>query len=222
MRRSSGFLMALGIALGQLVVLTAPAQAQDDLWRNRWIWGGQTGLFFYQTPTQNWEAAVEFGGHWLITRDRVALHLGFDQIFFSNATSAVVNSASTNGTNVVEFDSGQRIQAGLYALPIRGHFQLLLGGGVAIHRISDAQPIDAITPLELENAFSAISEVDTKAFPIISGGAQWTFGRIALFGNYQFMPGTDNFLITSDQHALTGGLRISLTGSAEEIGTKRN
>ncbi len=217
MRRLSGVL----VALGQLTVLAAPAQAQDEAWKNRWIWGGQTGIYFYQTPTQNWEAAFEFGGHWLITRDRVGLHVAFDQIIFNSATSAVVNPFSPSGFNVVQFDGGQRIQASLYAIPLHGQFQLLLGGGVAIHRISDAEPIDAQTALELDNAFQAISEVDTKAFPVIGGGVQWNIGKWAVFGNYQFMPGTDSFLVTSDQHALTGGIRYSLTGASEEISTRR-
>lgn len=219
MRKLTGVL----VALAALLVVVSPVRAQDDdAWSNRWIWGGQTGLFFFQTPTQGWEGAFEFGGHWLITRDRVGLHLGFDQIIFANGTtSAVFNSASPSGFNVVQFDNAQRIQASLYALPMRGQFQILLGGGIAIHKISDAEPIDAQTFLELDNALSAIAEFDTKAFPIISGGAQWSIGRWALFGNYQFMPGTDSFLITSDQHALTGGLRFSLTGASQDVGTRR-
>ncbi len=191
MRTVTGVLGALATLL--ILAPALPAQeAGDDAWRNRWIWGGQTGLYFFQTPTQDWEGAFEFGGHWLITRDRVGLHLGFDQIFFASGTTSVVpNSLSPNGFNVVQFDNAQRIQASLYALPMRGQFQLLLGGGVAIHKISDAEPIDAQTLLEFENAFSAIATFDTKAFPVISGGAQWSLGRWALFGNYQFMPSVE-------------------------------
>ncbi len=218
MRKLSGALLVLAT----LAMFASPAAAQDDAWRNRWIWGGQTGLFFFQTPTQDWEGAFEFGGHWLITRDFVGLHLGFDQIIFADGTSsAVLNSASPQGFNVVQFDNAQRLQASLYALPMQGQFQLLLGGGLAIHKISDAQPIDAQTVLELENALRAIAEFDTKAFAIVSGGAQWSIGRWAIFGNYQFMPGSDSFLITSDQHAITGGLRFSLTGASQEVGTRK-
>lgn len=219
MRKLTGVLVALAAS----AVMVTPAHAQDDAWSNRWIWGGQTGLFFYQTlPGLGWDAAFEFGGHWLITRDRVGLHLAFDQLIFpSGAVSAVPNSLSPNGFNTVEFNNGQRLQASLYALPIRGQFQLLLGGGVAIHRISDAEPTDAQTLLELTSALDQIAEFDTRAFPIFSGGVQWGIGRWAIFGNYQFMPGTDSFLITSDQHALTGGVRYSLTGSSQDIATRR-
>ncbi len=225
MRKLTGVLGALAT-----LVILAPAvtaqEASDDAWKNRWIWGGQTGLYFFQsrdtqTGDSKWDAAFEFGGHWLITRDRVGLHLGFDQIFFPGGTESIVpNALSPSGANVVEFNNAQRIQASLYALPMRGPFQLLLGGGLAIHKISDAEPIDAQTPLELNSALSSIAEFDTKAFPIISGGAQWGLGRWAVFGNYQFMPGTDAFLIRSDQHAVTGGVRYSLTGSSQEMGTR--
>lgn len=226
MRKLTGVLGALAT----LVILAPGVSAQDasdNAWTDRWIWGGQTGLYFFQsrdalTGEGKWDAALEVGGHWLITRDRVGLHLGFDQIFFPGGTTSVVpNSLSPSGGNVVEFQNAQRIQASLYALPMRGQFQLLIGGGLAIHKISDAEPTDAQTPLELNGAFNAIAEFDTKAFPIISGGAQWGLGRWALFGNYQFMPGTDAFLISSDQHAVTGGLRYSLVGSSQEMGTRR-
>ncbi len=120
---------------------------------------------------------------------------------------------------MVNFGSGNRLQATVYAVPTDGRIQVFLGGGFAIHRITDAE-LGAGFTSALDR--SAVESASTKAFLVLSGGIQARFlRRWALFGQYQFMPGSNDFMITSQQHAFNAGLRYALTHSEEIVSTQR-
>ncbi len=215
MRRLSGILVG-----GLLVTMTAgPALAQADAWQRKWYWGAQSGAFFYSTPTVSNQTAFTFGGHWLITSRRSALYLAIDQIFFPNgATSQVSDGTAPGGVRTVTFDSGRRLQAGLVAIPSDKKLQVFLGGGIAIHQITDATA-QGSTDLAL---VQRVEEAATRAFAFGVAGVQLRFSRRwALFGSYHYMPSSNNFLITSAQHALTAGLRIAISSSHEAVTTQR-
>ena len=201
--------------------LTSTATAQKRSWQHRWFWGASGGAYIFETATQGTDAAATVGGHWMITGKRSALYLGFDQIIFSsNTTAAIPDATDPSGLRTVTFDSGRRIQALLYAIPSDTKLQIYLGAGFAIHQITDAQAV-AATVQEAQSFQSRIDDVSTKAFAILSGGFQLRSGRWALFGQYQYSPSSDDFLITSEQHAFSGGLRFSLTSAHEVISTDR-
>jgi hypothetical protein len=212
MRRMSGFLIAV-VLLG---FLATSATAQDDEWQNKWYWGAQAGAYFFSTPSMSNEMAFEMGGHWLITAERVGLHMGLSQLFFDNATSI-----TTTGQTVT-FTRGRRLQAEVYAFPMTGALQVYGGGGFLINYISDALPEGTpASPQAAQAALQMIDEENTKAFFTISGGAQWRFGRWAAFGTYQFTPSGRDFLITSTQHSLTAGLRFALAPANQDVTTNR-
>jgi hypothetical protein len=216
MRRLSGFLVTV-LFLG---LFTTAAAAQDDDWQNKWYWGAQAGAYFYSTPTVDNELAFEVGGHWLITAERIGLHMGLSQLFFDNATSAIPDGSASGLT--VNFTRGRRLQAEVYAFPLDGPLQAYAGGGFLINYISDALPAGTFGSTQAEQAaLAAIDEVSTKAFFTITGGAQWRMGRWAAFGTYQFTPSGRDFLISSTQHAISGGLRYALTSSNQDVTTSR-
>ncbi len=215
MRRLSGILVG-----GLLVTMTAgPALAQADAWQRKWYWGAQSGAFFYSTPTVSSQTAFSVGGHWLITGRRSALYFAIDQIFFPNgATSEVADGTAPGGMRAVTFDSGRRIQAGLIAIPSDGKLQVFLGGGIAIHQITDATAQGSTDSALLQR----VEQASTRAFAFGIAGVQLRFSRKwALFGSYQYMPSSNNFLITSEQHALTGGLRVAIGPSHEAVTSQR-
>ncbi|MFQ5704818.1 MAG: hypothetical protein ACE5HT_12455 [Gemmatimonadales bacterium] len=220
MRKLPGVFLAIVLLLG---LATTPASAQGDSWKNKWYWGAQSGAFIYSTPTQSHEAAFDIGGHWLITRDRVALDVAIDQLFFQdNTTSTVPDASSTNGTRTVSFSNGRRVQLELYAMPMDGPIQVFLGGGFAIHQITDAKAQGTFASQAQQTAVARIvDDQDTKAFAVLGGGVQYLIGRWAVFGRYQYIPQAEDFLLTSEQHAITGGIRFALTRSSEDISTKR-
>jgi hypothetical protein len=217
MRRLSGFLVAV-VFLG---LITTPAAAQDDGWQNMWYWGAQAGAHFYSTNIQSNEMAIEVGGHWLITAERVGLHMGLSQVFYGENTTAAIPDGTITGQTVT-FETGRRLQAEIYAFPVTGPLQIYAGGGFLINYISNALPVGTFTTAQAEqSAIEAIDELSTKAFFTVSGGAQWRFGRWAVFGTYQFTPEGRDFLISSTQHTFTGGLRYALAAASQNVTTNR-
>lgn len=202
----------------------APASAQSDAWKQKWYWGGQGGIFMYQSRTDSTrQFAITAGGHWLITGKRSALLIGFDQILFpDSSTSSIADNTTFSGVRLVDFTAGRRIQAVLYAIPSDSWLQIMLGGGFAIHQIVNAAPQGPFANLaEQTNAQNIVAQQDTRAFAVMSGGLQLRLGRWALFANYQYMPSARNFLLSSEQHAATAGIRFALTTSHEDVTTTR-
>ena len=207
-----------------LVTLAGSAAAQEDAWQNRWFWGAQGGLMRFQTPTASgWQEAITVGGHWLITSSHSALYAAFDHVIFKDGTSsAVIDNSSPTRIRDIQFTNGRRIQALLYIFPTNGFIQPYLGGGFGINQLTDASPVGSFdTPQAFENILRVIDETSTKAFPIFSGGLQLRFGRLALFGQAQYMPLGRNYLISSAQYVGSVGLRYALTGAREEVTTRR-
>ncbi|MBI2073952.1 MAG: hypothetical protein HYT81_13135 [Gemmatimonadetes bacterium] len=215
---------ALALAL---ITLAGSAAAQEDAWQHRWFWGAQAGIMRFQTPTASgWQDAITAGGHWLITSTHSALYAAFDHVIFKdNTSSAVVDASSPTGIRNIDFTNGRRIQALLYIFPTDGFIQPYLGGGFGIHQLTDASPAGGpaafATPQQFENILRVVDETSTKAFPIFSGGLQLRFGRLALFGQGQYMPLGRNYLISSAQYVGSVGLRYALTSSREEVTARR-
>jgi len=209
-----------------LAALTAtPALSQQQAWQNRWYWGAQGSALRYKTPSTEWSWAYGVGAHWFITKRYGGLYVSFEQNFFEDGTgiSVVPNGLSLTGQTEVQWDHSQRWQAILYAVPLSGVFQLYLGGGFAIHNITDADTLNAsaLGDQALAVAFDEIDRRDSRAFIVFGGGLQLKIGRLAVFGDYQFMPASGEFLITSSQHAFIAGLRYALTSSSSEVTTTR-
>ncbi len=204
-----------GIMLAALLLAaqTIPAAAQDLSWKNKWYWGAQGGAYLFKAGGN--KVGFSAGGHWFITAGRSALYLAFDQLFFDQ-----VNNLQLSTGQSINFGSGQRIQATVYAVPTDRRFlQVFLGGGFSIHRITDATlNVPFTSGLDRE----ALESASTKAFLVLSAGAQSRFlNRWALFGQYQFMPSSDDFVIRSQQHVFTAGLRYQLTHAEEVVTTER-
>ena len=114
---------------------------------------------------------------------------------------------------------GQRFQATVYAVPNDNKLQVMLGGGFAISRITDTRLTGVLTSVldarELDDAA-------TKAFLVLGGGLQYRAGlRWAIFGQYQYMPGNNDYVITSAQHTFNLGIRYVVTHSEEVVSTER-
>jgi hypothetical protein len=130
---------------------------------------------------------------------------------------------ATTGLRTVDFTTGRRIQAILYAIPTDAVIQPMLGGGFAIQQLTDARPRGPFTTLaEQTNAETLVANQDTKAFAIMSAGFQMRLmRRWAIYANYQYIPGGKDFLLTGEQHHLTAGIRYALTTAHEDVTTQR-
>jgi hypothetical protein len=199
-----------------------PALGQADAWQRKWYWGAEVGIYSYKdalTSTRKFVPSV--GGHWMITGRRSALMIAFDQVLFKDSTQSAVADASavtTGGIRLVNFTTLRRIQAEIFAVPMDGPLQVMLGGGFTIHQITNAQPLGPFGSLqESQNASNVVSDAATKAYVVYAVGAQYRISRLAVFAIYNYMPSTNDFLITSDSHTLTAGIRYSLTSAHEDV-----
>jgi hypothetical protein len=207
-----------------LLAAAPPVFGQADSWQGKWFWGVEPGVFYYSSPlTGDRHLAYSAGGHWLITGKRSALYIGLDEIFFQDsAQSAISDPSATNGIRLVDFSRGRRIQASVMAIPMDKQIQIMLGGGFAIQQITDAAAQAPFASLqEAINANNSVVELDTKAFLVMAVGVQYRIGRLAVFANYNYMPSSRDWLITSDQHALMAGVRYLLTNAHEDVSTRR-
>ncbi len=199
------------LVVALLAGVTTSAVAQDRSWQNKWYWGTQGGIQAFSLG--GGRVAGMAGGHWFITAGRSALYLAFDQQFMQNLTQTIQTGQTAT------FRRGQRFQATVYAVPNDNKFQLMLGGGFAISRITDARLTGVLTSV-LDGR--QLDDAATKAFLVLSGGWQYRAGqRWAIFGQYQYMPGSSDYVIRSAQHTFTLGIRYAATHSEEVVTTER-
>ncbi len=194
-----------------LVGVTTTAAAQDRSWQNKWYWGTQGGVQAFTLA--GGRAAATAGGHWFITAGRSALYVAYDAQFMQTLNQTIRTGQTTS------FNSGQRFQATVYAVPNDNKLQVMLGGGFAISRITDAQ---LTAPITTALDSRDLDDASTKAFLVLSAAWQYRTGqRWAIFGLYQYMPGSGDFVIRSTQHAFNLGIRFAVTHSEEVVTTER-
>ncbi len=167
----------------------------------------QTGGFVYQVNGTT-KAAVSAGTHWFVTAGRSAFYLGYDRMLLSTST------VNLTPTLQATFADAQRFQGLLYAMPTVGNMNFFAGGGFSIVDVTDAAPTGAFaTPDALAAAQDEVNKAKTRAFAVLAGGVQYRVrDRIVVFGNYQFLPWARDFIISSDQHSIMGGLRYAIAG----------
>jgi opacity protein-like surface antigen len=179
----------------------------------------------FRTPeaSASWETGYTFGAHWLITGHRMGLYMSYDHILYDDALSVISDPTSGTGTRSVQFDNGRYIQADLLAMPLRGPIQFLIGVGITIHTISDAS-VQGTFATPNDQAFSQLLAKDAanRAFFNIMSGVQLMMGpRLAVYASYEYLPSTDNFLLSDEQHTFVGGIRYSFGSRREDITSGR-
>lgn len=220
------------VVLGALLA-AAPLHAQGTGWQNMWFWGAQVGVSAYKTPTTGTsiQLALDVGAHWLITGKRMGLYLAYDQLFYPNGpstapgnpTSQITDPTSGTGVRDVQFDQGRYIQGDLLAIPLNGPLQIYVGAGFTIQNITDAVPMGSFaTPDDQAASQALVNDAASRAFLNFMGGFQLLLqSRFTVFGTYEFIPSASNFLISSQQHVFSGGVRIALSGRREDVAIDR-
>jgi hypothetical protein len=211
---------ALALALGAL-----PAAAQEPGNGNfQWYVGGQGGVMFFDTPTQDRTGIPTFGGQTLIVARRTGLLLSVEEGVGSNETSAY---SDLNGTQAVTFNDIRRYSAVLMAFPIRAAAQPYLGVGYGIMHVVSP------TPSGLTAFQSDAEELGSTGFGTFLAGINFQLGRFMAFGQYQVTTSPGNSvvadadgnavafgrLLTGPTHTFSGGLRFGLGGARESVKT---
>jgi hypothetical protein len=211
MRLLARVLAALGVA----ALIARPAIAQEESWQDKWYWGAQAGMFAFETPNlTGFNTAFGVGGNWFITAKRAALEISVTQLFFSTGTtSSVPNPSSGTGLTTVDFTGARVYRVSVLAIPTDAPIQPYGGLGFAINPFASVAEQNA--------AVGAVDEQRTKAFLVFTGGLQMRLGRMAIFGQVDFLAAGNDFLISSDQASFTGGIRYALTTSHEAVTTEQ-
>ena len=207
---------ALALALSALSV----AAQEPGNGNFQWYVGGQGGVMFFDTPTQDRTGIPTFGGQTLIVAKRTGLLLSVEEGVGSDETSAY---SDLSGTQTVTFNDIRKYSAVLMAFPIKSAAQPYLGVGYGIMHVVSP------TPTNLTAFQSDAEELGSTGFGTFLGGLQFQLGRFMAFGQYQITTGASNDTIEDDTgapvafgrliegptHTFSGGIRFGL-GSARE------
>jgi hypothetical protein len=215
-------IVAFALALGAQDVRAQELAQGDDF---RWSVGGQVGMMVYRTPSQTRGAVPIAGGHMLIKAKRGALFLAVEEAFDQNQQSAYIDYTAGGGPQPVTFSDLRRYTFGLMVFPVRGHMQPFFGVGGGILHVVNPIPTAGGSP-------ALAQEIGTGGFATFIGGLQFRLAGLSAFGQYQLQTAPSyqylhNFdgsailaegrLVSGTVHSVTGGLRISLGSSREEL-----
>jgi len=103
----------------------------------QWYVGGQSGVMFFDTPTQDRTGIPTFGGQTLIVAKRTGLLLSVEEGVGSDETSAY---SDLSGTQTVTFNDIRKYSAVLMAFPIKSAVQPYLGVGYGIMHVVSPTP----------------------------------------------------------------------------------
>lgn len=208
-----------------LALSAQDARAQDVVRGEdfRWYIGGQAGAFILRTPNQTRGAIPMAGGHMMIKSRRGAVYLAVEEAFGDDQQSSYVDYSAGGGTQPVTFTDVRRYSFGLMVFPVYGHMQPYLGVGAGIMHVVSPEPLAGGSP-------SLASEVGSGGFGALYAGLQFRVGGMSAFGQYQIQTvpayqsvtsggvlAAEGRLISGAVHTLTGGLRVSLGRSREDL-----
>lgn len=205
------------VLLGALaaVVFAAPLAAQNEPWQYRWYWGAKGGMVGYSTPTGGQTFAGQLGGEWLITARRTGLYIGYSQSFQSEIDTFTLNNTNTT----VTFDGFRRIQIGIVVLIGNGNLQPYVGGGFALHTLTNIAPA-AGSSAAVETAAANAGSI---GIAMVMGGAHYRMGRkTALFAHWQGSPGSRDFLLAGAINSFEAGIRYAfMPAKSDDAATRR-
>jgi len=212
---------ALTLCLGAASV-SAQGPVQGDF---QWYIGGQAGVLVFRTPSQTRGGIFTAGGHTLITARRTGLLLSVEEGIGSDEQSAYTDASGT--LQDVTFNDIRKYSAVLMAFPIRSAAQPYLGVGFGwLHAVNPTPSGTFATPADIAQASQDARDLGSVGFATLVGGLQFKVGRLVAFGQYQLTSsqgdktlasGARGRLFVGPTHTFTGGLRVSLGSSREEI-----
>jgi len=209
---------ALALSLSALAV----AAQEPGNGNFQWYVGGQGGVMFFDTPTQDRTGIPTFGGQTLIVAKRTGLLLSVEEGVGSDETSAY---SDLSGTQTVTFNDIRKYSAVLMAFPIKAAAQPYLGVGWGI--------MHTVSPRTTGAFQSDAEDLGSSGFGTFLAGLTFQVGRLMAFGQYQITtsPGqgfvTDGTgavvasgrLLQGPTHTFSGGLRFGLGSAKESVKT---
>ncbi|HLV27002.1 MAG TPA: hypothetical protein VKZ41_11895 [Gemmatimonadales bacterium] len=212
--KSFGFALAItAIAASAALPSQASAQEAEGGFANSWFWGVRAGAMSVQTNVQD-EFAPMGGLEWLITRERVGLHIAVGQAFFNDI--AVVVPDALGMASEVRIQDYREASASLLAFPVQwGGLRPYAGIGLALNLVRRATPIGAPDAETIEFIESSRSTISAK----ITLGAQAQYQNVAIFGEGSVLPTKREFLLNGEEAVfmINAGVRFNLGSAIEQF-----
>jgi hypothetical protein len=208
-----------------LVPAVAFAQATNNSAapvRDAWYWGINGGAMLFNAgyDSEQSVAAPTVGGEWFIMRQRFALRVSIQQAFFDEQT-AIYDPTVSSASRPVDVKNWRRYAVEVYAMPQGDRFIVpYAGAGVALNVLQSATPVGSFVSQEsLEEVFLTVDDFSSRASLVGSAGAQFNFGRSALFLQASAMPTRNSFLLNRSSYTavLEGGVRYSFGSAIEKF-----
>lgn len=207
------------VALGGLLMLSAPAVAQRSDDSFKWYLGAQAGVLGFETPSQTRGWAPTVGGQLLVMAKRTGLLVAIDEAFGNNEVTGYGDVNANAGVREVLFDRIRRYSATLTAYPVKGSTQPYFGLGFGLMQVLDPKPQGVFTsPIQARLAGDLAATKSTDGFISAVAGVQFRAGRMVAFGQAQLSSSAQSgHLLRGAGQAITGGLRFSLGGAKEGV-----
>lgn len=209
-----------GLLLIQSVAFAQAANGTKPRVRDNWYWGVTGGAMMFNGGFDSEEmvTAPMIGGEWFVTRERFAVRMSFAQSFFETQ-SAVFDPTVPGASRPVDVENWRRYAVEVYAMPRGDNFFTPYGGaGIALNVLPNVTPVGSFVSEEsLVSVFDDVDRFSTRASLIFAAGAQFTFGRSALFVEGNAMPTQNRFILSRSAYTLgvEAGIRYTW-GSAIE------
>ena len=202
-----------------LRMLADSARRARSGFADSWFWGAKGGAMRFGTITEGMITAPSTGADWLITRERAALLVGFDQLFFDR-TSAI-GSASADSVIRVSMKNARRFSATLLAAPKAfGGLRPYVGAGLALELVDGATPrTTSAGPGQIDANQGIVDDAASRMAFQLLGGAQYQFGRAAIFVQGTLLPAQNNGSLWNygKPGLLEAGLRFNLSSAIDRF-----
>jgi hypothetical protein len=211
----AGMMLVPAVAFAQANTSAAPS-------RDAWYWGINGGAMLFNAgyDAEQSVTAPTVGGEWFILRQRFAVRLSIQQAFFDEQ-AAVYDPTVSGAARPVDVKDWRRYAVEVYAMPQGDRFLLpYAGAGIALNVLQNATPVGSFVSEEsLEQVFLDVDEFSTRASLVGTVGAQFNFGRSALFVQASGMPTRNAFLLNRSNYTtvLEAGIRHSFGSAIEKF-----
>lgn len=218
MRKLSRTIPVVALAAFTLAPALAGQQVGSDWFK--WYIGPEFGVTVFETPSQTKGAYFTAGGHFLIMSKRTGLLISVDEAIAKKQSSAFADTTSVpTGLRSVKFTDLRKFSAVVLAFPFRSQLQPFIGIGLGIMQTGTEYPAGGGSPTEKDVRKQEANRLGSYGFATVVLGVQARAGSaLGLFGQAAVTTAPSaGKLITGSTYAFTGGLRISLGSSREDV-----
>jgi hypothetical protein len=212
----------LAIALAALVVLPQVGSAQlGRRFENAWFWGAKAGTLIYSTVAETNQAAMVFGGEWVITRRRGGLYVSVDHAIMTEQVQ-YLNLDMLPDTSIadMELKDIRRYNMAALIFPDLGRWiRPYVGLGASLTQVARATNRATYASQDEElSTENLISDYKATLSPLSIVGVQLRLPLASVFAQGTAMATPQRFFLRGGNtftYSLEAGVRYNIGSSIE-------